>query len=222
MKEEEQLIQGENGLIYKAETVLRHKNRLLELSDRKARQREESKKIQKDKRRTPKSNIITPGHLVARYKQQQKNYSNYKIRKQSKKELICPTSSLMAVLRIRGNTDISPQQKKILSSFKLRKQHELVLIHFDEKITKKIKLVENFLRFGPVTRSFVRGLIVKRGYLIDDDKLMPIKSNKIVEDIFSDDRLICVDDLVSAIWNNSPLLEKINEKLPFFNKIFQS
>ena len=63
MEEANPIIRGENGLLYKAETILRHRNRITEIRDRKARQKLESQKIQRQKQKVPKSDVKKPEDL---------------------------------------------------------------------------------------------------------------------------------------------------------------
>ena len=208
------MIYADNGLIYKAETILRHSNRLAELTEKKSKQKLESLKIQRANQKAPKSELIRPEDLVYKYKQQQQNYSAYKIKKRASTQSVAlEVGKLIGVLRIRSSMNISPQQKRFLSKLGLRKQHELGIFRVDEALIKELKLVENFVTYGELNRQTVRALLSKRGYLKNGKELLPVKSNKVVEDILGEFGMVCIDDLVNEISFVAKNFEKVKEYL---------
>ena len=82
----EDLIKGENGLIYKTATYIKHSTKLREIRQMKAKQKLESIIKQKKNQKIEKSDIKRPEDFVMNYRNKQRNYSHYLTRK-SKPEL---------------------------------------------------------------------------------------------------------------------------------------
>jgi large subunit ribosomal protein L7e len=212
--EDKDLIYGENGLIYKAQTILRHKNRLSEKAEQKARQKIESFTIQRSKLKIPKSEVVKPEDFVNNYRERQKNYSYYKLRKVSPREADLPDEAeVVLVLRILGNKNVSEQQTRILRKLGLRKAHEARLFRADADLRKCLKLVENFVIYGPIDRRTVKELISKRGQLRVNDELKLISSNQVVEDVLGKLGVVCVEDIVGEITGNSEHFGEIQKSL---------
>ena len=219
MEEANPIIRGENGLLYKAETILRHRNRITEIRDRKARQKLESQKIQRQKQKVPKSDVKKPEDFVNRYREQQKNYASYKIRKHGVPEDVdLQNGSLVLILRIRGDKHISPQQKGIFKRLQLKKQHEAHLFVVDELLKKKIRSIENFIIYGSVTKGLVKSLISKRGFIKSGKDIQPINSNKIVEDLLGPLGIVCIEDVVSEFFHKGQNFAKLKETVWWANK----
>jgi len=212
MQEDSEIIQGDNGLLYKAETILRHRNRISEINERKARQKLESIKIQKQKQRVPKNEIKKPEDLVMNYREQQKNYASYKIRKSAPIDSIdLEIGGLVLILRIRGDKHLSPQQKGIFRKLGLKKQHEANFFLVTDELKKMIRAIENFVIYGYVTKALVKALISKRGYLKVEKELKPINSNKVVEDVLGSLGMVCIEDLVSEIFHRGTNFENLKK-----------
>lgn len=212
--EDKDLIYGENGLIYKAQTVLRHKNRLSEKAQQKARQKIESFTIQKSKMKIPKSEVTRPEDFVNAYREKQKNYSYYKLRKASPREADLPDEKeVVLILRIHGNKNVSEQQTRMLRKLGLRKAHEARLFKTDADLRNTLKLVENFVVYGPVDRKTIKELVSKRGHLRVGDELKLISSNQIVEDVLGNLGVVCVEDIVGEISGNSKVFADIQKSL---------
>ena len=213
--EEKDLIYGENGLIYKAETVLLRRNRINEKSEQKARQKIESYKIQKDKQKIPKLEVLRPDQFVYDYRQKQRNYAYFKLRKGNKKEIQLSDNQTILVLRITGDKNISENQKRILRRLGLHKSHEAHLFQSNQSLKDQLKLVENFVVYGQVNRKTLKELISKRGNFKIDNKLQLISSNKIVEDVLGKLGVVCVEDIVGEMSSNSKFFDEIKSALAY-------
>jgi len=211
--EEKDLIYGENGLIYKAETILRHKNRLNEIAERKAKQKIESFNIQKSKQKVPKNEIIKPEEFVNAYREKQRNFSYYKLRKNSSKVIDLEENSVILVLRIKGDKNLSTQQRKILRKMGLFRAHEAHIFKVDESLKNHLKAVENFVIYGKINRKTIKQLISKRGKFLVEKKVELISSNKIVEDILGNFGIVCVEDMVGEISGGSKNFSEVKNAL---------
>lgn len=211
--EEKDLIYGENGLIYKAETIIRHKNRLSEIAERKAKQKIESFNVQKSKQKIPKSEVIRPEVFVTDYREKQRNYAYYKLKKGSKKEVDLTENAIILILRIHGEKNLSEQQSKILKKLGLWKPHEAHLFKVNDVLKAQLKAIENFVIYGTVNRKTIKQLIAKRGNFRVEKKVTLISSNKIVEDVLGKIGVVCVEDIVSEISTNSKNFDEIKSSL---------
>ena len=211
--EDKDLIYGENGLIYKAETVLLRKNRINEKAEQKAKQKIESFKIQKDKQKKPKLEIVRPDQFVDDYKQKQKNYAYFKLRKHNKKEVKINDDEILLVLRIRNDKNLSDNQKRILKRLGLHKVHEAHIFRADSALRDQLKLIENFVIYGHINRKTLKSLISKRGNFKVENKLQLISSNKIVEDVLGNYGIVCVEDIVGELVSNPKLFPEIKTRL---------
>ncbi len=99
----------------------------------------------------------------------------------------------------------------------LRKQHELGFLEYNDMTKKNLKLIENFIIFGSINRPVIRTLLSKRGFLKNEKELIPIKSNKVVEDILGNEGLVCIEDLVTEIATVGSNFEKIKKYLWYYN-----
>jgi large subunit ribosomal protein L7e len=214
MQEESDIIQGNNGLLYKAETILRHRNRISEINERKSKQKLESIQIQKQKQRVPKNDVKKPEELVTNYREQQKNFASYKLRKRASTDSIeLENGSLVLIIRIRGDKHLSPQQKGIFRKLQLKKQHEAHFFVVSEDLKRLIRSIENFIVYGYVTKATVKSLINKRGYLRIEKEVKPINSNKVVEDTLGSLGMVCIEDVVSEIFNRGQNFEKLKKSV---------
>ena len=215
MSDNEQLQKTNNGLLYKAETVLRHSNRLSEIREKKARQKIESMKIQQRNRKAPKSEIKRPEDFVREYREKQKNFADYKKRKgrQGKDKDTPSVGDVVMLLRIRSGKNLSAQQTRLLTKLRLKKQHEGTILRVDEALLKLLQSLENCLVYGSLKRDTIRELLNKRGYLRKDKQIKQINSNQVVEDALGQLGLVCVDDIVSAVFRGSKNFDTVQKHL---------
>ena len=78
MENKDQLFTASDGLVYKKETIFKHKNKIAELKQNKSKEKILLKKYDDSQRKLPKSDIKTPESYVHEYLAQQRNYSKYK------------------------------------------------------------------------------------------------------------------------------------------------
>ena len=218
MSDNEALQKTNSGLIYKAETVLKHKNKLDEIRERKAKQKLASIQIQRQAQKAPKSDIKRPEDFVRAYRETQKNYTDYKKRKQRNKansgEL--NIGDVLLVLRIRGDKNLSAQQKKLLSKLRIKKQHEAVLLRVDQPLIDILKSVENCVIYGHISHAVAKELVTKRGQLRKDKQIVSINSNEVVENVLGELGIICIEDIVSAIARGNKDFDVVQKHLCTF------
>lgn len=190
-----------SGLIYKTETILKNKTKLRELRERKAKQKLKNIITMKN-RKKPTDEIKRPEDFVIEYREKQKNYRQYKNRKNKKLDILnIQDNDLIFIIRIKGNKHLTDHQKTIFKILKLIKQHEGSIYIVDKNLKKIISSVENFIIYGFINKKNFKNILSKRGFLKYDNGLKAIKSNKLVEDVFGEQNIICIEDLVSEVFS---------------------
>jgi len=67
---------------------------------------------------------------------------------------------------------------------------------------KKILLISDFVGYGQPTKQVLDEVIRKRGYLKTvDHKRKPISDNVLIEELLGEAGLICIEDVIDALWN---------------------
>ena len=218
MSDNEALKTTNGGLIYKAETVLKHRNKLNEIRERKAKQKLASVQIQRQAKKAPKSDIKRPEDFVRTYRESQKNYADYKKRKQrGNNNSGEPTAGdVVMVLRIRSDKNLSDQQRKLLSKLRLKKQHEAVLLRVDQPLIDILKSVENCVIYGQINYTVAKELVTKRGNLRKNKEIKSISSNEVVEDILGELGIICIEDIISSIARGNKDFDVVQKHLCTF------
>ena len=209
---EDSKIEKNNGLKYKAETILKHKLRLTELKDRKARDKLKSRQIYKEKLNL-KRNIKKPEDFVRDYRRRQKNYADYKMRKNKKPALQNEMDKVFFVLRIRGNKNLSKPQSTILKRMGLKKIHEAHFFKNTDETRDNLKRLENHVVFGALDVEVARELITKRSFIKTATSIEPVTSNKLIEDVFGKEGMISIEDVAYELIFGGTKFDQIKEKI---------
>lgn len=83
----------------------------------------------------------------------------------------------------------------------LKTLHEGKLLVPTPSILKALKSLENQIIYGYPNYENVRNLILKRGFISREENIIPISSNKIIEENLGSIGMLCVEDIVSEIFN---------------------
>lgn len=78
MDSEQTFFTAADGTVYKKETIFKHKNRIREMKQNKAYEKQLVKKYQKEQRLMPGERIKTPEAFVHEYLNRQREYVKYK------------------------------------------------------------------------------------------------------------------------------------------------
>lgn len=141
---------------------------------------------------------------------------------------------LVVVLRHRGNISISYNKFRInailvsgthiaseqcinlLNQIGLRRMHQAVFLRFTADVKAVLGLVEPYVIYGTPDVISVRDLIFKYGFIKHKGKKTSISSNTVIEEIFGDSGIICVEDLVSEVVTVGPSFDKVTKAIyPF-------
>ncbi len=70
---------------------------------------------------------------------------------------------LLAVVRVRGRRNVNPKIRKTLELLNLRKPNHCVLVKDSPHFLGMLKIVKDYVTFGPVSEETVKLLVKKRG-----------------------------------------------------------
>lgn len=124
---------------------------------------------------------------------------------------------LLVVTHHRARKVASPECKKILQKLNLFRLHSTVLVRNDTETRALLKLVEPYVIFGYPNIQTVRDLIFKHGFLRIDKKKTPMTSNKLIEDHLGEHGIICIEDIVHALFTVSENFDVLQRYLLPFN-----
>lgn len=118
------------------------------------------------------------------------------------------------VIRIRGMNRVPPKPRKTLDLFRLRRPNTAVLINNNKSTRAMLQIVRNYVAYGHISLSTLRELVYKRGLtnIEKNDKGVNI-TNEMIEKKFGD--LVCMEDLVHALWMNEKFVEVNRFLAPF-------
>lgn len=124
--------------------------------------------------------------------------------------------STQVVFRHRAHKIASDITNKMLSSLRLGKLFNAVLLKNNEETSALLKLVEPYVTWGYPSINTIRELIFKHGFLSIDSKKVAIDSNKLIEDNLGESGIICIEDIVHELFNVTDNFDKIKQfLLPF-------
>ena len=87
------------------------------------------------------------------------------------------SGQLLLVLRVRGTTDISKQQRILLSKLNLKKINTAVFIKGTPENVRILKKIENYITWGEPSKKLVSELIYKKLHGKVGEERIHIKSN---------------------------------------------
>jgi len=145
-----------------------------------------------------------------RLKRQAKNAGNF---------YISPQPKVLFVIRIRGIMGVSPKARKILQLLRLRQVHNGVFLKLNKATQNMLFLIEPFITYGEPNLKSVRELLYKRGFGKVSKQRIPLTENSIIANALgkvTDNRVICMEDLIHEIFTCGPKFKECNNFLwPF-------
>jgi len=151
-----------------------------------------------------------------------KERSEVRLRRQAKNAgnfYIPPQSKMVFVIRIRGINGVSPKVRKILQLLRLRQVHNGVFLKLNKATQNMLFMIEPFVTYGPPNLKTVRELIYKRGYGKVDRQRVPLTDNFVIArqvGKVTNNRVICIEDLIHEIFTVGPNFKECNNFLwPF-------
>lgn len=108
-------------------------------------------------------------------------------------------TTIFAVL-VRPTIHTTPKPvKKTLSSLRLRRMHEGVILPYTAATRKMLHLVEPYVLYGVPSMETISDLVRRRGFCKVDGKRVPLADNNVIERELGEMGLICVEDLVQVL-----------------------
>lgn len=170
------------------------------------------------KLRTKKRDYKKPEYFINEFRRAERDEKRMR-RVVNRRDLFKTDDSVPNVLvamRHRAHKIASEECTLILKSLGLYRIHNTVLLKNDPESNALLKLVEPYVTYGYPSIQTVRDLIFKHGYLSIDGKKTPMNSNKLIEDHLGEYGIICIEDMVHALFTVSDNFRNIRGKLlPF-------
>ena len=67
---------------------------------------------------------------------------------------------------------------------------------------KKLLIISDYVGYGQPTKKVLDDVIRKRGFLkTTSHQRTPISNNVLIEELLGDHGIICIEDLIDALWN---------------------
>jgi len=189
-----------------------------------------SKIALKGKRQKKADALKAPEKFIKQYRAQQKSYAHYRLKVNSslmqnkqnqqlvlngERKNVEGVGKLLLVIRIRGTTDISKQQRIILSRLNLRRINTAVFIKGTATNVRLLARVENYITWGEPSKKLISELIYKKLFGKVGEERIQIKSNAQVEKSLGGD-IICIEDIINEIVNLGKNFDRItNFIFPF-------
>ena len=96
---------------------------------------------------------------------------------------------------------------------RLKQIFNAVFVPNTGETTKLLAKVKQFVVYGTPSRKHITQLLKKRGFISVANKKTPLDNNAVVEDIFGEKGILCVDDIAHEFATNSQHIKAINERL---------
>merc|ERR1719471_595991 len=120
------------------------------------------------------------------------------------------TVKILFLIRIANIPGPMPQKvRKILQSLRLTDINNTVLVQHSENMIEKIKIIEPYITWGYPSLRSIHNLIFKYGYGEVDGVKSALSSNVIIENKFSAQGLLCLEDVVKQIFEAGPHFEML-------------
>jgi large subunit ribosomal protein L7e len=113
-----------------------------------------------------------------------------------------PIDVLLLVVRIKESRTTSPQAQKILNELGLKEINTCAFLMSTIDNLKKLLLISDYVGYGIPTKKVLDDVIRKRGFLkTSTHKRVPISNNVLIEELLGTHGIICIEDLIDALWN---------------------
>ena len=163
--------------------------------------------------------VLMPEVFASNNMKQQRNFVHYKRRKTAfngpkniekidiqsftlPKDQRVPIDVLLLVVRIKESRNTSPQAQKILNELGLKEINNCAFVMSTIDNIKKLLLISDYVGYGLPTKKVLDDVIRKRGFLkTTAHKRTPISNNVLIEELLGSHGIICIEDVIDALWN---------------------
>lgn len=103
---------------------------------------------------------------------------------------------------------------KVLNELRIRRLYDSAFVRLNSATMRMLTKIENFVTFGFPSRKIITDLVQKRAFTkYNQEKVTPLNSNLLIEQLLGEHGIICVEDIVHQIHKSGKLFEKINRIL---------
>lgn len=185
--------------VKKTEAVLRKRNvNLSQARERVERQTASRKAFAEQK----KSTVLVPHVLVRNWNRKHSDAKRLlKLHTQQQSKDIEGPTCLLAIRNLRQGA--SKATFTTLRSLHLTKCNTAVILPNNAESRRILQTVEPFVYFGYPELSTIQKLFERRAAMFINGVLTPVADNAIIEDNLGSLGLICVEDVVDAVWRNT-------------------
>jgi len=213
---------GENLKV--ALTVLKRRDRNLKATAIRAAKIAKSKR---QKAQSKKLGILRAESLVKRYRVNLSDKRRLKRAQKKGKKLKDPKKAMvpkgkkrpeiLAVVR-NARKGGSKEVKKALGGLRLKEVNTLIFMPNTKESLERLRVVEPFVFYGPPSYKLVNDLLHKRAKFKPpaSSEKIPLSDNLLVEKHLGSIGMLCIEDLVQALFTNSEDFGAVSERLwPF-------
>ena len=109
------------------------------------------------------------------------------------------------------------ESERLLKTLRLRNAYEGVFVKKTEPFLRILQLLRPHVLFGTPNYSTVSQLLRKRAALFVNKERVPITNNKVVEDAFGGEGIVCVEDMIHEIVTCGRKYRKVTKALAPFS-----
>ncbi|KAH0572772.1 Ribosomal protein L7 [Spironucleus salmonicida] len=117
---------------------------------------------------------------------------------------------VLLVIRIKGITKMSPQQKQIMALFRLKTINSAVFIKANKATLNALRYVAHFVTWGAPTVDTIRNLMYVRGYGKLNKDRVPIVDNSVIDKAIGETGIRTIEDLIHEIFTCGENFKKAN------------
>lgn len=169
-----------------------------------------AKKERGHKKRGLRENFKRAEEFVTRFRTQEA--SARKLRRVVSKPLgaIPPVANETVTLVVRNKpvANVVPKIMTTLRALHLPRMYTAVFVRRDAKTLGRLRLVDSFVLIGQPSLASVKELIYKRGFAKINQEHRPLTDNRLIEQHLGDVGILCLEDLVSQIYNVGPHFDR--------------
>ncbi|KAH8555984.1 ribosomal protein L30, ferredoxin-like fold domain-containing protein [Umbelopsis sp. PMI_123] len=123
---------------------------------------------------------------------------------------------LVFVVRIKGINHIAPKPRKVLQLLRLLQINNGVFLRLTHATAQMLQLVEPYVAYGTPNLKTIRELVYKRGYGKVNKQRIPLHDNAVIEQALGKYGIVCIEDIIHALYTNSEHFKAVNNFLwPF-------
>eukprot|EP00929_Paragymnodinium_shiwhaense_P001928 TRINITY_DN102135_c0_g1_i1.p1 TRINITY_DN102135_c0_g1~~TRINITY_DN102135_c0_g1_i1.p1 ORF type:complete len:259 (-),score=70.13 TRINITY_DN102135_c0_g1_i1:186-962(-) len=198
-----------------AETVLKRRDRNLKANAQRAKEIARIRKSQKDYKRG-KLKIVRAEKLIKDSRMRTKDKERLKTQnKKKRKQKPGKGKVVLAFRNGRKTASASPVTKAALKTLGMLERHSVVFLPNTKETVEKLHEVRPFVFWGAPTLKVISNIMTKKALFKDGTtkKRIMLSDNTLVEEHLGDLGLLCVEDMVHAIYRATERFPEVLNRL---------